>query len=265
MKRFFAALLVLLIAISMSACTKTKEHPLVNADGEVKGYVRAHLETLNEYCTKLEFMDSDKNITTVMEATEENLYYRWGIFDDTVSDRSPITFQQSDAQLGIVYIHVWDSEKKGMAGKEYYTFPCSGKIMEEYELKDNGKGEIFYTSATRYNEDGSVNWSYVPQFGVYLVFGLTGSVEKSYFIVEELDEAGETVCKAYFHRDTLELDYAVREIYTAASTNAPTHIYWYSADFSLLYAEENVFDSEGYITDTILYDANGNIIDQIPE
>lgn len=265
MKRFFAALLVLLITFSMSACTKTKEHQLVDANGAVKGYVRETLETMNEYCTKLEFMDANKNITHTMEATEEGLYYRWSIFDDAISRQTPLMNKRDFSLAGVVYIDVWNSAKKSMEGKEYYTFPCSGKIMEEYELKDNGKGEIFYTSAKCYNEDGSVKWSYTPKFGTYLIFGIMGGVDVAYVYVEELDDAGNEACHTYYNRETLAFEYAKREVYTDASTQAPTYIYWYNEDFSVRYSEENIFDSEGYINDTILYDANGNILDAIPE
>ncbi len=174
MKKFLATVLAILTVLSMSACTSVTETEQRDIDGNLKGYVRATLSTMSEYCTKLEFLDADKNVMQVIEAEAEGIHYRWSLLESIGPVRvdTPMFFDARDYPTGIAHISVWDYENKCFTGKEYVTFPYSGIIMEELDMAERN-GAWFFTSAKVYNPDGSVKFSYASQEGCYFVVAMT--------------------------------------------------------------------------------------------
>ena len=208
MKTFLATVLAILTLLSMSACTSTKVHELLDKNGELKGYVKETLETLDKYCTKLEFMDENKNVTHTINLKENEIRFNWGVFDD-FADRTPFIFNNSDCSLnGVVYIFAdsWDA-KLGyhQTLKEYYTYPCSGQIMEEYELAMSDDGSFSaYTSVKLYNEDGSVKFSFAPTHAKFFNTGIATYGEDRVYEIREYNSEDNDICYTYYDMETLE-------------------------------------------------------------
>ena len=160
MKKFLAAVLAVLTLLSMSACTSTKVHELLDKNGELKGYVKETLQTVDKWCTKLEFLDENKNVVYTAQTEGEGLYYRWSINDNPVYYwDTPLQRTRADASdtslRGMVSYEIWDNVNKCSTGTVYYTFPYSGKIMEEHQMTDDTHDEAwYYTESKYYNEDG---------------------------------------------------------------------------------------------------------------
>ena len=271
MKKFLATVLAILTVISMSACTKTAQHELLDVEGNLKGFVVETLETLNEYCTKLEFLDENKNVVYTAQAEGEGLYYRWSINDNPVYYwDTPLQRTRADASdtslRGIVSYEIWDSVNKCSTGKAYYTFPYSGKIMEEHKMTDDTHDESwYYTESKAYNEDGTVKWSYSAKYGDYFLIAFSVQDGERCILIREYDKSGKDVGISYYYEHTLEFISSESWEYSDESALAPKYTCYYKADGSLWYKEENIFNDEGYTTDTIIYDANGNILDEIPD
>lgn len=271
MKKFLVTVLAILTVISMSACTKTAQHELLDVDGNLKGFVVETLETLNEYCTKLEFLDENKNVVYTAQTEGEGLYYRWSINDNPDyywdTPLQLVRANSDDASLrGVVSYEIWDSINKGSTGKVYYTFSYSGKIMEVHQMTEDTHDEAwYYTESQYYNEDGSVKWSYSAKYGDYFLIAFSVLNGERCISIREYDKSGKDAGISYYYEDTLGFIESQSWEYSDESTLAPKYTYYYNADGSLWYKDENVFDDEGYITDVIYYDANGNPIDEIPQ
>ena len=205
MKKFLATVLAILTLLSMSACTKTAEHELLDTEANLKGYV---VETLNKHCTKLEFLDENKNITHTMEVPDEMSRFNIGVFDD-FADRTPFKFNSDNSINGVVYIFLdeWNDEKQHYETvKEYYTYPCSGQIMEEYDLAKSEDGSFEgYTAIKLYNEDGSVKFTFIPKYAKFVNIGRSSQFEDMDYIITEYTDQEIEVCTWYYDYETLEL------------------------------------------------------------
>lgn len=204
MKKILATVLATLMVFSMSACTKTAEHQLLDVDGNLKGYV---VETINKHCTKLEFLDESRNITHTMEVPDEKSRFNVGVFDN-FADRTPFKFNSDNSINGVVYIFFdkWNEEKQYYETvKEYYTYPCSGQIMEEYEVAKS-KDESFecYTSIKLYNEDGSVKFTFTPKYAKFVNVGRSSLFDDITYMITEYDDQEIEVCVWHYDFETLE-------------------------------------------------------------
>ena len=268
MKKFLVTVLAILMVISMSACTKTVEHERLDADGNLKGYVVETLDaTLNNRCRKLEFLDENKNVVSTMQA-DENFYYIWSFIDPEIVSfpYTPMCYPANEYPNGVMRIILFDYENKQDVS-EYYTFPFSDQIMEEYQKTYNSHdGAIYYTSVKVYNNDGSVKFSYVADEGNYFNIAMLVDAQMDNCIqINEMNSTGEDARISEFTLETYEFISSQSYEYTSESANEPKYTYNYKADGSLWYKVENIFNDEGYITDVIYYDANGNILDEIPK